>query len=287
MDLLPEILANSKPITTLSGIDEKTFKKEYFNKKKPVLLKGFAKKWPAYKKWSFDFFANLQIDDKMEMEVGNVLNKDTVLEERKVKDFLEDIRDSKGKETKDKTYLTAYQIFEEFPELLNEVDFSYLTNNTIADVPAVWIGPKGTITGLHSDDHNNMLAQIVGRKIMIVASPKFKKNFYPSKKFDYGAVLSQVDLNNFDEKKFPIFRQIEFFKVALESGDVLFNPKGWWHYVKSLEPSISTNTFAYTKTDMLFLRPIEILKISLHHRGLYKANNCTCHTVVNGVRVAK
>ncbi|UJH66687.1 cupin-like domain-containing protein [Allomuricauda sp. SCSIO 65647] len=287
MDLLPDILAHGEPITTLTDIDPKTFKKEFFNKKKPVLLKGFAKKWPAFHKWNFDFFANLQIEDQIDMEVGNVLNKDTVLTERKIKDFLEDVRDNKDKGTDDKTYLTAYQIFEEFPELLNDVDFSYLTDNTVDDVPAVWIGPKGTITGLHSDDHNNMLAQIVGRKIMIVASPKFKQNFYPSPKFDYGAVLSRVDLNNFDEEKFPAFREIEFFIVELEPGDVLYNPKGWWHYVKSLEPSISTNTFAYTRGDMVFLRPVEWLKITLHHRGLYKANNCTCHAVVNGVRVAK
>ncbi|WP_136466600.1 cupin-like domain-containing protein [Flagellimonas onchidii] len=275
MDLLPEILEKSKPITTVSDIDFKTFKKEYFNKK-PVLIKGFAKKWPAYEKWSFDFFANLEIQDQIEMEIGNVLNKDTQLEQKDVKKYLEQVRDKGMEDADDKTYLTAYQIFEEFPKLLNHVDFSYLNRVTVNDVPAVWIGPKGTITGLHADDHNNMLAQIVGKKLMIVASPKYKRNVYPSKKFDLGAVLSQVDINNYDEEKFPEFRNIEFLKVELEPGDVLYNPRDWWHYVKSLEASISTNTFAYTMTDMLFLRPFERIKSSLHYRGLYKKNNCTC-----------
>lgn len=276
MDLLPEILEKSKPITTVTELDFKTFKKEYFNKKRPVLIKGFAKKWPAFQKWNFDFFANLEIQDQIEMEIGNVLNKETQLEEKDVKKYLEKVRDKGMEESEDKTYLTAYQIFADFPELLDDVDFSYLNKVTADDVPAVWIGPKGTITGLHADDHNNMLAQIVGRKLMIVASPKFKNQVYPSSKFDYGAMLSQVDINNYDEDKFPEFRDIEFLRVDLEPGDVLFNPKDWWHYVKSSEASISTNTFAYTWKDLLILRPIERIKISMHHRGWYKKNNCTC-----------
>lgn len=276
MDFLPEILERSKPITTESDIDFKTFKKDYFNKKRPVLLKGFAKKWPAYQKWTLDYFANLEIKDKIEMEIGNVLNKDTKLEEKDVKRYLESVRDSAMEEAQEKTYLTAYQIFEEFPKLLDDVDFSFLKKVTVDGVPAVWIGPKGTITGLHADDHNNMLAQIVGKKLMIVASPKFKRNVYPSKKFDYGAVLSRVDINNYDRGKFPEFEKVDFFKIELEPGDVLYNPKGWWHYVKSKEASISTNIFAYTRSDLIFLRPIELIKISLHHRGLYKKDNCTC-----------
>lgn len=32
-------------------------------------------------------------------------------------------------------------------------------------------------------------------------------------------------------------------KVILEPGDVLFVPKKWWHYVESLETSISINTW--------------------------------------------
>ena len=122
MDLLPEILEKSKPITTVTELDFKTFKKEYFNKKRPVLIKGFAKKWPAFQKWNFDFFANLEIQDQIEMEIGNVLNKETQLEEKDVKKYLEKVRDKGMEESEDKTYLTAYQIFADFPELLGALE---------------------------------------------------------------------------------------------------------------------------------------------------------------------
>ena len=106
-------------------------------------------------------------------------------------------------------------------------------------------------------------------------------------KFDDGGKVSEVDLNNFDPTRFPRIKEVEFYSVVLEPGDILYNPRRWWHYVKSLDVSISVNNFGATLWDVFAVVPRERVKKSLHCRGLYRANDCTCHKTVNGQRVSK
>ena len=38
---------------------------------------------------------------------------------------------------------------------------------------------------------------------------------------------------------FPLLAGAAYVDMVLEPGDVLFLPRGWWHYLKSLSTSIS------------------------------------------------
>ena len=53
-------------VDTFDTISAGDFKKNYYNTMKPVVIKNFAKEWPAYKKWTWDYF----IDIVGEKEVG-------------------------------------------------------------------------------------------------------------------------------------------------------------------------------------------------------------------------
>jgi ribosomal protein L16 Arg81 hydroxylase len=50
---------------------------------------------------------------------------------------------------------------------------------------------------------------------------------------------SEVDPENVDVKKHPLFSKASFAHVILNPGDMLFIPAGWWHWVRSLDVSIS------------------------------------------------
>lgn len=287
MDILSDILSKSESIPILSNITTESFKKECLNKQIPVNLKGMANDWEAKKKWSIDYFLKLENNKQVRLDIGNIFQGDSDAQKENFKTFLEKLKESKLNGSVVKTYLALFDIFEQLPELKNDTDFSVFTKYTKVNYVYGWIGPAGTVTGLHSDSVNNLLAQLEGKKIVLLAMPKYTKDIYVSKKFDLAAKVSSVDINNYDEGKHPKFKNIPFYSVVLEPGDVLFIPRGWWHYVKSLDFSISVNNFGYQLRDMLTAYPLENLLHRLHARGLYRKNNCTCHLMVDGKRISK
>lgn len=276
MNILDDILEQSKPIEELKAIDSETFRKSYFNAKRPVLIKGMAKDWAATKEWNLDYFLNLEGDKEILLLSENFIQDDNRYKKASFKDYIERLKDSESNKVAVKDYLTTLNIFQYFPHLNKEIDFSLFEKQTKTNEVTAWIGPSGTISGFHADTANNMYAQIKGKKMFIICSPKYDKHMYPSNKHIFEAVASQVDINNFDSNKFPKFREVSFTKVILEPGDVLYLPQRWWHYVQSLDTSISISNFGYTTFESYTVKFFERVKHSLHKRGFYKARNCFC-----------
>ncbi|KAF3917672.1 hypothetical protein AA313_de0208635 [Arthrobotrys entomopaga] len=140
-----------------------------------------------------------------------------------------------------------------------------------------WLGPADTITPLHTDNYHNIFCQIVGSKYVRLYPPSAKEAMAPMGKdekgvdmantsslpvkwvendtfipsfsctlgdgmetteADDGAVSDEEEEEKVRWKRFKEARYVEF--VASE-GDAIFFPKGWWHYVRSMEPSFSVN----------------------------------------------
>lgn len=287
MDILEDILNKSQSIYETKDFDSHNFKNKYIKKQKPVLLKGYANTWKAKNKWTFDFFAKLKFDKQVRIEIGNVIQNETNISRMSLKGYIDSITNSYIENNKNKPYLSMFNVFDYFPDLIKDTDLSIFTNHTKIDFPGVWIGPSGTISGLHYDSTDNVLTQIEGKKLVLLASKKIKKNMYPSKKFDNDSFGSRVDINNFKVDEFPDFKNVKFHKAILEPGDTLFIPKGWWHYVKSLEPSISVSNFGYSIKNVLTVFIKEQILFRLHMRGYYRAKDCTCHVMVDGKRILK
>jgi hypothetical protein len=51
-----------KPVDTVETISKEDFKKNYLDKRKPLIIKGLTKDWPAKKKWSTDYFKEIAGD---------------------------------------------------------------------------------------------------------------------------------------------------------------------------------------------------------------------------------
>jgi Cupin-like domain len=109
--------------------------------------------------------------------------------------------------------------------------------------PRFWIGPAGTVTPLHCDYDDNIFAQIWGSKRIFLAPPHHDEFLYPS---EANAILfgSPFDPEAPDFDKFPLARQASMVVCNVHPGDMLYVPAGWYHQVRALTFSLSSNRWA-------------------------------------------
>jgi hypothetical protein len=55
---------------------------------------------------------------------------------------------------------------------------------------------------------------------------------------------SPVDPEALDAERFPLARQAALVEVIVRPGDMLYVPAGWYHQVRALEFSLSSNRWA-------------------------------------------
>ena len=109
--------------------------------------------------------------------------------------------------------------------------------------PRFWIGPLGTLTPLHCDYDDNIFAQIWGSKRIFLSPPHHDEFLYSR---EANAILfgSPFDPEAPDFDKYPLARQAAMIEVTVHPGDMLYVPAGWFHKVRALNFSLSSNRWA-------------------------------------------
>ena len=109
--------------------------------------------------------------------------------------------------------------------------------------PRFWLGPAGTVTPLHCDYDDNMFAQIWGSKRIFLSPPHHDEFLYPR---EANAILfgSPFDPEAPDFDRFPLAREACMIEVIVNPGDLLYVPAGWYHQVRALTFSLSSNRWA-------------------------------------------
>ena len=267
-------------IDTVETISAQDFRNGYIKANRPLKMTKMMSDWPAMHRWNFDFFRALGSSAEVHLEEGNVMQEETGFRKETFSDYVEALMQDDGQADR-KSYLSVFRIFDTFPELRKDVDFSIIDQHKIKSSISGWIGPAGTVTGYHIDWGDNILAQICGRKCVHLAAPSQTPNMYASKKFDQGTTISRVDLHSHDRDEFPRFKSVSHKKVILDRGEMIFIPRGWWHHVESLDKSISVSNITYDAKGILVDAIPQRLKQIAHDLGLWKCD-CTCHVVRNG-----
>jgi hypothetical protein len=109
--------------------------------------------------------------------------------------------------------------------------------------PRFWLGPAGTVTPLHCDYDDNIFAQIWGTKRIFLSPPHHDEFLYPS---EANAILfgSPFDPEAPDFEQFPLARKASMIECIMNPGELLYVPAGWYHQVRSLTFSLSSNRWA-------------------------------------------
>lgn len=236
-------------IDVLKDISPKEFLEKYIIPRKPVILTQYTKNWSALSKWNIEYFEQYSSTTKFISVLEKGLSKPPNKEKKmNFGEFLKFVVKNEKEIGIDTIYLQQSPIQNfpgiekdyKMPNFFSESKESFLGENT------VFIGSGNTRTSLHYDRPlvDNLFCQIQGRKLFKLWKPSQGNYFYPySFETRYSHVSKIQELDEIDFEKFPNFKKSEIeSEMILESGDLLYIPKGYWHQVTHLqEISISMN----------------------------------------------
>ncbi len=215
----------------------------------PCIVRGGCGFWQSCIIWSELGFWRTFRGQLVPVELGTYLSDDFEQKLVDLADYMEYIFNEESFR-EDKLYLAQYDLFTRQPDLEDHVlplpDFAQLMSSSLSR--SMFIGPKGTVSPLHTDPHDNLLCQIVGTKQVILFPPSESDNLYvkdqkaASKTTQIPHDPTLLDDSIIDEQ-FPKLRETSGVHATLSPGDCLYIPDQWFHFVKSHSPAISLAHF--------------------------------------------
>ncbi|GAM22333.1 hypothetical protein SAMD00019534_055080 [Acytostelium subglobosum LB1] len=222
---------------------------QFVLRNQPFVLTGIVDGWACFNKWNTPAYLVDKIGEReipvreIGYDVGEWLGKTSNI---KFSTFVDSWNIAKKTGAEPTYYLASLPINKYFPEL--ETDY------VVPEIPReqgksanLWIGVKGQVTPLHHDwstgdpGMDGLHAIVSGKKLFRLYDP-VENNLFIRRKPHWGLFHhAQVDIDKPDLDRFPEFANARSIDVVLEQGEMLFIPKLWWHYVRTLEPSISVN----------------------------------------------
>lgn len=224
-------------IDTVESISPEDFKKNYYGKMRPLVIKGLAKQWPAYKKWNWDYFINI-VGEK-EVGVYNNIKSDsytpinTADAYMKFGDYLEKVKAGPLD-----LRIFLFNIFQHAPEVVK--DFTWpdeLMGGFIKKYPMLFVGGEGSVTHMHFDiDMSHILhTQFSGKKRVLLFPHEEQHKLY-RKPWEVLSMANYAGYSeSFDYENFPAVKKAKGYEVILEHGDTLFMPAGYWHHMEYIE----------------------------------------------------
>lgn len=232
------------------------FAGEFLYPRKPVVITGALEKWKARSRWTPEFFRQQYGNRALHVEnqpytLGGFLPHREDGKPLTLGEFIDLVLAST--EENPAPYLRNVHIEKFLPELNSYLQPlpEYFQPNWLAGTLAqpldsrlhggrfeLYIGGAGgKFPVLHFDTWHihTFLSQIYGVKKYTMFAPDQTPFLYAR------GNQSQVDLENPDLQKFPLFAQATPIEVELGPGEILFVPAGWWHTAKILTPSITVS----------------------------------------------
>ncbi|ACE84032.1 cupin-like domain-containing protein [Cellvibrio japonicus] len=241
------VTAAQPPLRTVERWDSDDLSPEVFYQQyvlpcKPVIITNALKEWPLYnmsQEESVLHFEGLQGMIRTGDYVSQTFSKNRKFKAESMADFIRSAKAYKTGDNKLPEYLGSNSLPESLETLIRWP--VYFRHDQYIP-PRIWIGPQGTVTPLHRDDSDNLFAQVWGEKAFILAAPHERTHLYAwATHKDGGLEGSEVNAEEPDYSRHPEAQEVNFLKVLVGSGDMLFIPDGWFHHVRSLSLSLSVN----------------------------------------------
>ncbi len=247
---LSQLDSRANTIERRSGVSRQEFLERYYIANRPVVIQGLLNEWPARELWTASYLKECVGDATVEIMAGRDADPHyelSIHRHRKLVRFADYIDTVENSGVTNDHYLVANNNFFERPGcdvLLDDlVPFpDYLDPKLTRGRSFLWFGPAGTVTPLHHDACNILMAQVRGKKhFKVIPATQW------SLVYNRNSFFSEVDCAAPDYDRWPLFKQATVIDVTLEAGEVLFMPVGWWHHVRTLDAStmVSFTNFLY------------------------------------------
>ncbi len=239
---LARLDSHSKVIERRPKLSLDEFRDRYYAANRPVIIHGLMDNWRAMAAWTPDYLKSVAGDAVIEVMTNrNADSKYEInsLQHRREMRFADYIDLVYSGTTTNDYYMVANNGFLQRPEAQPLLaDFTplpeYIDSSAAGKQRFLWFGPAGTVTPLHHDTSNILLAQVMGRK---------RYRLIPASQWRYvynrRGVFSDVDCERPDPNRYPNFRHATVVDFFLEPGEVLLMPVGWWHDVRALDVSMT------------------------------------------------
>lgn len=233
------------PVDTVDNITPEDFTAKYLKPRRPVVIKGLTKDWPARDKWTPEFLKEVVGDKVVPLYNNAKADPQKAINASAAQMPFNDYVDLIKREPTE-LRIFFFNIFKHAPQLLNDIVIPKdLMGGFIESMPAMFFGGSNSVTFLHYDiDLPHIFhTHFGGRKHVILFENKWKTRLYCLPNATYA--LEDYDVQNPDTTRFPALEGIEGQEVFLEHGDTLFMPTGYWHWMKYLDGSYSLSLRAW------------------------------------------
>ena len=234
-------------VERVAGLEAERFHRDFYAANRPVVMTGQMQHWPAMSRWTPDYLKARFGEVPVQVQMGRESDPDFEVNMHLLRhtmpfgDYVQKVETSPP--SNDFYMVASNHVLHEtgLGALMEDVDFfpELMSPERLPGSTFFWYGPAGTVTPLHHDPSNIILAQLRGRKHVRMYPPVQT----PLLDNCLG-VYSGADPENPTAGP-PEFVHATAMETTLGPGEALFIPVGWWHHVRSLDVAISVSSTAF------------------------------------------
>jgi len=256
-------------IERVETISKEKFKKEYFNKHKPLIVSKLTKDWDAYEKWNFDYIKQIAGE-----KIVPLFNNDPVDYSKKINEPIAKMKMSEYidilHQGPTELRIFLYNIMKEVPTLQDDFSYPDLGVRFLKEFPMLFFGGEGSNVFMHYDiDFANIFHfHFAGKKQCVLVPQEQSKYMY---RLPYNWIMREdIDFGNPDFEKFPALKKVRPLVANLEHGEMLFMPEGYWHYMQYITPGFSMSLRALAHNPIHLYKGLRNLFILRHFDNIMR-----------------
>ena len=229
---------NQTEIERVDDISTADFRKRFLKPKKPAVVRNLAHSWPAYEKWTFDYFKQVAGDQIVPLYDGSKTDGTKKVNEPDATMKFADYLDLIAREPS-QLRIFLFNIVSHMPDVKADYTNPPYCKWWVDQFPAMFMGGGGSSVFMHYDiDAPSIFhTHFIGRKRVTLVAPEYTPLMYKLP-LSWHAI-EDINWRDPDFDKFPALRGVKAHTTILEHGDTLYMPKGYWHYMEYLDGGFS------------------------------------------------